>query len=112
MKRTKFMPVIVIVVGLLVTACGAFSLAAPGALSNSTGPSNGVASGPVNTPVVVAPQAPADVVPLQTAYEQVYQKVSPSVVTIEIGSRSNGNGQGQGGFGGGGGNGQGGQGGQ
>ena len=113
MKRTKFMPVIVIVVGLLVTACGAFSLAAPGALSNSTGPSNGVAAGPVNTPVVVAPQAPADVVPLQTAYEQVYQKVSPSVVTIEIGSRSNANGQGQGGFGfGGGGNGGNGQGGQ
>jgi serine protease Do len=111
MKSTKFMPVIVIVVGLLVTACGAFSLAVPGALSNSTSPSNSVASGPVNTPVVVAPQAPADVTPLQTAYEEVYQKVSPSVVTIEIGSRSNGNGQGQGGFGfGGGGNGQGGQG--
>ncbi len=88
MKRTKFLPVIVIIAGLLVGACSSLglSLAAPvaPAVSNSASQSSAAA------PVTANPQAPADVAALQSAYEAVYQSVNPSVVTIEIGSRQTG----------------------
>ena len=95
MKSTKFLPAIVIVAGLLITACGSLSLANPAAISNlpaqATGPTV-----PANTPNA---QTLADAQALQGAYETIYQAVSPSVVTIEIGSRASTNGNGGFGFG-------------
>ncbi len=117
MKRTKLLPVIVILASVLIVACGgisSLSLTAPTGLSNSTSPLTGANGQAASTPLAMSnQQPPADIVPLQSAYEAVYQKVSPSVVTIEIGSRSTGsNGFGGGGNGNGNGNGNNGQGGQ
>ncbi|MGE5320478.1 MAG: S1C family serine protease [Hyphomicrobiaceae bacterium] len=102
MKSTKFLPVVVLVASLMIIACGGLSLAAPGVVGNAPVQSNGgsVPTGPTvpaNTPNA---QTLADAQALQGAYETIYQGVSPSVVTIEIGSRASSNGNGSGGFGG------------
>ncbi len=108
MKSTKLIPMIfVIVASVLVTACGALSLA-PAALSNLPAQATVPGAAPASTPNA---QTLADAQTLQSAYETIYQNVSPSVVTIEISSAaSNGNGSGGFGFGFGGGNGNGGNG--
>ncbi len=97
MKSTKLLPVIVVIVaGLLVTACGALSLA-PAALSNLPVQATVPGAAPASTPNA---QTLADAQTLQSAYETIYQNVSPSVVTIEISSAaSTGNGSGGFGFG-------------
>jgi serine protease Do len=114
MKGTRLLPVIVLVAGVLITtACGGLGLS----LSNSAPSSNSTAplsNSPAQVPTLpgVQPastpngQTLADAQTLQNAYETIYQSVSPSVVTIEIGSRASasgtggfggqGNGQGQG----------------
>ncbi|HEX8991436.1 MAG TPA: trypsin-like peptidase domain-containing protein [Anaerolineales bacterium] len=108
MKSTKLSVVIVIVAGLLLTACSGLGLvaAAPSVLSNSSSQAAGTSAAPANAPVTANPQASGDVAALQSAYEAVFQSVNPSVVTIEISSPVNGSS----GFGGRGNNGQGGQG--
>ncbi|HTP01632.1 MAG TPA: trypsin-like peptidase domain-containing protein, partial [Anaerolineales bacterium] len=120
MKNSKISALIAILAGVLVTACGVFSVEshAPSLFPTSAGPfsfggggNNNSAAGsvlPAATPIIANPQAPADAANLQNDFEQVYQKVNASVVTIEIGTRANGasgNGFGQGS--GNGGNGQG-----
>ena len=100
MKSTRFSAVIVVLLGLLIVACGGVSVPltveAP-AIFPTSPPQAPVAGGPtVTIPVDRNPQTPADVAGLQNVYEAIYEKVSPSVVTIEIGSRasgSSGNGQ-------------------
>ncbi len=99
MKSKRFLPVILLlVVGVLISACGAFSLASsiPSGLTTSPAQTFATSAAPVNTPVLVNPQAPADASGLQSVYEAVYQKVSPSVVTIEIGTRASGSNGGNG----------------
>ncbi len=104
MKSTKYLPVIVVVAGLLITACGGLSLA-PAALSNLPAAQATVpGAAPAATPNA---QTLADAQTLQSAYETIYQNVSPSVVTIEISSRAQGTGSGGFGFGFGGGQGNG-----
>jgi S1-C subfamily serine protease len=119
-------------VGLLVMACGVISfgnggqspnLPSPFGQSNPSNPfnppnqsnqPNPVTGGnlPVAaTPILANPAPPSDVAGLQGAFEDVYAKVNPSIVTIEIGTRAaQNNGQPGFGFGQGGGNGQGGNG--
>ncbi len=111
MKRTKLLPVFVIIMGLLISACSGRALTSqlPAALSTSVPPTSGAGSAPVATPITSNAPAPADVAGLQSAFEAVYQKVNPSVVTIEIGTTA-GSSNGSGGFGFGQGNGQNGQG--
>jgi len=112
MKSTKLLPVIVVIVSVLLSACSGLVLAAqaPAALSNSTTQSTGAGAPLAATPTTGNPQTPVDVAGLQSAFESVYQSVNPSVVTIEISSRAAGF-SGSGGFGfGQGGNGRNGQG--
>ncbi len=118
MKSTKLLIPLVVVAGLLLSACGPLGLAlapqAPAAIPNSAAQSS------ANPPTASAPAMPSaqvatEVAGLQSAYEAVYQAVNPSVVTIEISSRTSSNGPGGFGFGfgfGGQGNGQNNQGGQ
>ena len=84
MKTIKFLPAIVIVASVLLSACSGLGLSlaapAPAAVSNTTSQSA--------APIISNPQTAADVAALQSAYEAVYQGVNPSVVTIEIGSRA------------------------
>jgi serine protease Do len=126
MQLSKLSRVIALILaGVLVLACGAISVGggqAPSLFSTSpapqsplspfTGGGNSGNSGGgapiVATPILGNPQPPADISGLQNDYEQVYQKVNASVVTIEIGTAANNN-NGSGGFGQGG-NGQNGQG--
>ena len=123
MNGKRLLPVIVAVIaGLFVMACGAISLSGqlPNGFPTFTGQnnpssqsnqSNQTASNlpAAATPILANPPAPADVAGLQNAFEVVYQKVNPSIVTIEIGTNAAQN-NGQPGFGQGGGNGQGGKG--
>ena len=90
MKSFKLLPVTVIVLSVLLSACSGLglSLSAPASLSNSVGGSAGAAAPLSSAPSAVSPQTAADVAGLQSAYEAVYQTVNPSVVTIEIGSRA------------------------
>lgn len=102
MKISRFLPAIVIVGTVLVSACSGLAVAGqiPSALSTSVAPSSSVsASAAPGAAVAPNPQAPADIAGLQSAFETVYQNVNPSVVTIEIGSRAAAA-TGQGGFGG------------
>ena len=91
MKSTRVLPMIVIIAGLLLSACSGRGLSlgavAPAGVSNSTNQSTGASTPPAVMPVVANPQSHADVVALQSAFEAVYQGVNPSVVTIEISSR-------------------------
>ena len=102
MKSTRFLPIIVIVVSVLLSACSGIGLSvaapAPAALSNSITQSKGASAPLANASVAANPQAAADVASLQSAYEAIYQTVNPSVVTIEIGSKISGS-SGPGGFG-------------
>ncbi len=129
--KSRLIPVIIVAfTGMLVLACGAVSFSGgqqlPGILSTvqpqapSSNPGNtGSGSAPVtvNTPVIVNSGAPSDIQGLQNSFEAVYQKVNPSVVTIEIGTNAAtnngvpgfGQGNGQGGNGNGNGNGGNGQ---
>ena len=87
MKSTKLSVAIVIVAGILLTACSGLGLvaAAPAAISNSSSQAAGT-SIPASAPIAANPQAATDVAALQSAYEAVFQSVNPSVVTIEISS--------------------------
>ncbi len=100
MKSTRLLPIIIIAASLLLGACSGtgLSLAAPAsaALSSSSVQSNAAVAA---TPGTANTQTLADVTSLQSAFETVYQSVNPSVVTIEIGSRS-ASFNGSGGFGG------------
>ncbi len=132
MKR-RLLPLILIgLTGVLVLACGAVSFSggqlpgiistlppqAPSSNSGNTTTGSGSAPVPVNTPVIVNSGGPSDIQGLQNSFEAVYQKVNPSVVTIEIGTNAStnngvpgfGQGNGQGGNGNGNGNGNGGNG--
>ena len=122
MKRITLLPVIVVLAGMLLSACSGMSssLSSPAAVRKITtttslaNSASAVAAPPqlklksVSAPVASAPAAAApkmavDVTGLQSAYESVFQNVNPSVVTIEISSavstsrsrRSNGSGSGQ-----------------
>ena len=91
MKSVRLLPLTVIVLSLLLSACSGLglSLAAPAGLSNSVGGSAGAAAPLSSAPATTAgSQSPVDVAGLQSAYEAVYQKVNPSVVTLEISSRA------------------------
>jgi serine protease Do len=91
MKSIKLLPMTVILLSLLLSACSGLSSAAPAhaALLNSAGGASGVAAPLAGAPVTTrSSQSPADVAGLQSAYEAVYQTVSPSVVTLEISSRA------------------------
>jgi serine protease Do len=98
MKGTKFLPVFVLLVSMLLGACSGLgvSLVAPAVANTSaqSAPGLPVAAAPANTntqpnPVkaLPVPQTAGDVAGLQSAYEAIYQNVNPSVVTIEISSR-------------------------
>ncbi len=93
MKSTKFLPVMVVLASLLLSACGVgTSLAAPAA-AITTGQS--VSAPLVSAPIAANPQAATDVAALQNGYEAVYQSVNPSVVAIMISSQVSGQGNGQ-----------------
>jgi serine protease Do len=93
MKSTKFLPVIVVLASMLLSACGVGSSLAAPAAAITTGQS---AYAPVTSaPVAANPQAAADVATLQNGYEAVYQSVNPSVVAIMISSQVSGQGNGQ-----------------
>ena len=91
MKSTKSLPVLVVIAGVLLSACSgtSLSLAAPAqaAPSNPIVQSSGPSAPAASLPLTTNSQSAADVAGLQSAYEAVYQAVNPSVVTIEIGSR-------------------------
>jgi S1-C subfamily serine protease len=101
MKGIKVSSVIAIATAMLITlACGGLglSLPSPAAVPNTGSNSPlqvptlpGVP--PANTPNA---QTLADAQALQSAYETIYEAVSPSVVLIEIGSRASSGGQGNG----------------
>ena len=100
MKSIRSLPFIVVAASLLLSACSGMGLslaapAAPAALSQS----NAAVAPLAATPATANAQSLADVATLQSAFEAVYQSVNPSVVTIEIGSRS-ASFNGSGGFGG------------
>jgi serine protease Do len=98
MKSTKLLPVIIVLVTMLLSACSGLGspLAAPAALI-TTGQS---VSAPItNAPVAANSQAAVDVASLQSAYEAIYQSVNPSVVTIMISSQVSGQGNSQNGQG-------------
>jgi serine protease Do len=90
MKPTKLLPVFVVVGALMLSACAGLGMSA-------AAPAAAAPAGPVNqaaptAPAASAPQATSqqgslDTASLQSEYEAIYQKVNPSVVTIEIGSR-------------------------
>jgi serine protease Do len=90
MKPTKLLPVFVVVGALMLSACAGLGMSA-------AAPAAAAPAGPVNQAAPTAPAASApqatnqqgslDTASLQSEYEAIYQKVNPSVVTIEIGSR-------------------------
>ena len=92
MKSTRLLPVIVLIAAVLLSACSGLSLSlaapVPAARSNSRIPSTGANAPQAGNPVVANPQSVADVAALQGAFESIYQNVNPSVVTIEISSRT------------------------
>ena len=122
MKSIKFLPVLIVIASLLLSACTGSSISlaatssdakavqsaqenkapASSASSNSPAQSIPVSAPPTNKPASANPQTVADVAGLQDAYEAIYQNVNPSVVTIVISSqvststgRSSGQGNGQ-----------------
>ena len=98
MKSTKLLPVIIVLVTMVLSACSGLAspLAAPAAVI-TTGQS--VSAPLLNAPVAANPQAAVDVASLQSAYEAIYQSVNPSVVTILISSQVSGQGNAQSGQG-------------
>ena len=110
MKSTKILPVMIVLVSILLSACSGqnvsptasttiqSSLAATGSalagIANSA--VNSVSAPIVSAPVSVSPQTAADVAGLQDAYEAIYQSVNPSVVTIQISSQVSGGGRSRG----------------
>lgn len=102
MKTTRVIPVLAVIASLAIFACSGlgFSLGsqATAPLPNLSSPSSALSASPLAiSPTTASPLNPADIAGLQTAYEAVYQTVNPSVVTIEVLSRSSGS-SGQGGF--------------
>ncbi|MBE0697052.1 MAG: trypsin-like peptidase domain-containing protein [Anaerolineaceae bacterium] len=89
MKSTKFLPVLVVLVSMLLGACSGLgvSVAAPAAVANTTALSVPVSAPVANAPVTVNPQVATDVAGLQNAYISIYENVNPSVVSVEISSR-------------------------
>lgn len=95
MKRVKFLPVLVVIASLLLSACSGSNIStvqseptnnapAAAAPSNSSAQSIPVSVLMENAPTAANPQTNDHVSALQNAYEAIYQNVSPSVVTIEI----------------------------
>lgn len=85
MKITKFLPVLILAGSLLLSACSGVGMPF---LAPAKGLTDTQAN-PISEPVTssssnVNAQTATDVAALQSAYEAVYQKVNPSVVTIEI----------------------------
>jgi serine protease Do len=106
MKSIKFLPVIIVLASLVMSACSGIGLSlaapsnairiqslpaanapAPASVSSSPVQANRVAAPLTNNPSAVNPQAATDIADLQSAYETIYQNVNPSVVTIEISSQ-------------------------
>ncbi len=95
MKSSKLLLTIMIATGLIVVACGVISFGGqvpPGLAPSFDQPNVNQPSGggaPVAaTPILANPQPPSDIAGLQGDFENVYQKVNPSVVTIEIGTKA------------------------
>jgi serine protease Do len=87
MSRNKFLPVLFLIAGILLSSCSVPGLAleAP-AIANIDSPSIQV-SAPLNTaPIIANEQIAPQVLALQDAYENIYKNVNPSVVTITISS--------------------------
>jgi serine protease Do len=96
MKRTKLLPVLVVVGALMLSACAGLGMstaapaaAAPAGTTNQAAPTAPAASvaPAAGAPLAANQQGTADAASLQAEYEAIYQQVNPSVVTIEIGSR-------------------------
>ena len=87
MKIRKLLPIIIVTGAMLLTACSGLgmSLTVPSAVLTS-GQTNTSAVTQASAPLATNPQSAADTAALQSAYESIYQKVNPSVVTIEISS--------------------------
>ena len=88
MKRTKFLPLVVLIASMLLSACSGLgvALSAPAAAITAAQPVP-LNSSQSSVPLAANPQTAADVNALQNAYETIYQNVNPSVVTIEISSQ-------------------------
>jgi serine protease Do len=94
MKHTKLLPVLILMTSLLFSACSGLNqpLAQSAAVSTTSALKSNVQSIPVSAPstsksVAANPQTAADVASQQSVYEEIYQNVNPSVVTIEISTR-------------------------
>ncbi len=107
MKSFKILPVLIVIASILLGACSGLSISraapsptttivqsaqantAPASVtpSNSTDKSFPVRAPAVNKSVSANSQTVDDLAALQNAYEAIYQKVNPSVVTIEISSQ-------------------------
>jgi serine protease Do len=101
MKKWKFLPVMIILGSILLSACVGFSLA-PAAPTATNSPTQAIvqptaqttpALNPTAQPVaavsataqpVIAVPTTGEVQSLQSAYEAIYQQVNPSVVNIQI----------------------------
>jgi serine protease Do len=92
MKRTRLFPVLVVVGALMLSACAGLGVSAaapaPAAAARAGTVDQAAPTAPAaSAPLAANPQGSADLGTLQSEYEAIYQKVNPSVVTIEIGSR-------------------------
>jgi len=88
MKSTKFLPALVVIVSVLLSACSGqnLALAVPtAAVANSQ--AIAVTAPLTSAPARVNPQITGDALGLQNAYQAIYQNVSPSVVTIQVSSQ-------------------------
>jgi serine protease Do len=86
MKSTKSLPVVILIAAVLLSACSAPSLSAPAAI-NPIVQSIPVSAPVASAPVTVDPQTSVNVTAIQNAYENIFQVVNPSVVTITISSQ-------------------------
>jgi serine protease Do len=93
MKGTKSLPVLAVIAALMLSACGSLGMsaaapaaAAPAGPVNPASPTTNAAPA-ANPPLATNQQGSGDLGSLESEYEAIYQKVNPSVVTIEIGSR-------------------------
>lgn len=85
MKSPKFLSVLILAGGLLLSACSGLGVSTLSTVKNLTDTHPAaVNEAPSVASSVINGQAAVDVAALQNAYETVYQNVNPSVVTIEI----------------------------
>jgi serine protease Do len=105
MSRTKFLLVLIVIAGIVLSSCSVpgLSLAAP-SVANIASQSIAKSAPAANAPLVANAQVDPQVIALQDAYETIFKNLDPSVVTITISSQvstgtgrrgSNGRSQGQ-----------------